>query len=368
MAYETPWTPARRVDGEAVPVTAPLLQVTDLRAWFRTESGEARAVDSVSFEVGAGETLGIVGESGCGKSVTALSIMGLVDRPAGRIVEGSSIRLDGEELVGATESRYRQVRGNDISMIFQEPMSSLNPVFSVGEQIAEALRLHRGLDRRAARRATVGLLEEVGIADAERRYGEHPHQLSGGMRQRVMIAMALSCQPRLLIADEPTTALDVTIQAQILALLADVQARRDMAVILVTHDLGVVAQSCDRVHVMYAGQIVETGSVRDIFRSPGHPYTQGLLRSVPDPALRGQSLLPIPGVVPPATRWPAGCRFHRRCPYAWGRCGSEAPPLLETPEGRSRCWLVAEPERAAKGGDLMSGPPAGPPPTATGEA
>jgi oligopeptide/dipeptide ABC transporter ATP-binding protein len=347
---------------------APLLQVTDLRTWFRTESGEARAVDGVSFEVRAGETLGIVGESGCGKSVTALSVMGLVDAPAGRIVEGSSIRLDGEELVGAEEARYRQVRGNEISMIFQEPMSSLNPVYSIGDQIAEALRLHRGLGRRAARNATETLLDEVGIADAERRYGEYPHQLSGGMRQRVMIAMALSCQPRLLIADEPTTALDVTIQAQILALLADLQARRQMAVMLVTHDLGVVAQSCDRIHVMYAGQIVETGSVREVFRSPRHPYTQGLLRSVPDPALRGRSLIPIPGVVPPATRWPAGCRFHRRCAYAWERCAVEVPPLLETPEGTSRCWLVAEPERAPERVDPGTGPTASPTPTAAGES
>ncbi len=305
----------------------------------------------MSFHVDAGETLGIVGESGCGKSVTALSIMGLVDGPTGRILEGSSIRLDGEELMAVSEARYRQIRGNEISMIFQEPMTSLNPVYTVGDQIAEALRLHRGMDRKQAREETVRLLEEVGIADAERRFREHPHQLSGGMRQRVMIAMALSCQPRLLIADEPTTALDVTIQAQILALLADLQARREMAVILVTHDLGVVAQSCDRVHVMYAGQIVEAGSVADVFRAPRHPYTQGLLRSVPDPALRGRALRPIPGIVPPATRWPEACRFHGRCPHAWERCGSEAPPLFEYPEGAARCWLLEEPRRAALAAD-----------------
>jgi oligopeptide/dipeptide ABC transporter ATP-binding protein len=321
------------------PSSPPLLEVRNLRTWFRTEAGEARAVDGVSFHLDAGETLGIVGESGCGKTVTALSILGLVQAPAGRIVEGSSIRLEGEELVGAPESRLQEVRGNQVAMIFQEPMTSLNPVYTIGEQIAEALRIHRGQSRKEARAVAISLLREVGIADAERRYDEHPHQLSGGMRQRVMIAMALSCEPRVLIADEPTTALDVTIQAQILRLLAGLQQRRDMAVLLVTHDLGVVAQVCDRIVVMYAGQVVETGPVEAVFREPRHPYTQGLMRSVPDPARREKRLMPIPGLVPAPTAWPAGCRFHDRCPRAWDRCDTEAPPLLPSPAGTSRCWL-----------------------------
>lgn len=320
----------------------PLLRVRDLRTWFSTQDGEARAVDGVSFEVRTSETLGIVGESGCGKTVTALSIMGLVQQPAGRIMEGSSIALDGQELVGASEAQLRKIRGNEVSMIFQEPMTSLNPVFTVGDQIAEALRIHRGQSRAEARETAVSLLQEVGIADADRRYDEHPHQLSGGMRQRVMIAMALSCEPRLLIADEPTTALDVTIQAQILRLLADVQARRQMAVLLVTHDLGVVAEVCDRIVVMYAGQIVETGTVERVFADPRHPYTQGLLRSVPDPGRRERRLVPIPGVVPSPTSWPTGCRFHDRCSHAWEQCLAEPPPLLEASAGLSRCWLEQE--------------------------
>jgi oligopeptide/dipeptide ABC transporter ATP-binding protein len=320
-------------------VTAPLLTVTNLKTWFRTDAGEARAVDGVSFSIRQGETLGVVGESGCGKTVTALSIMGLVDEPAGRIVEGSSIRLDGQELVGASERRLRQVRGNEIAMIFQEPMTSLNPVYTVGDQIAEALREHRGLRRKEARAKGVELLREVGIPEPDRRYDEHPHLLSGGMRQRVMIAMALSCEPRLLIADEPTTALDVTIQAQILRLLAHVRERHGMAMMLVTHDLGVVAETCDRIVVMYAGQIVETGTVHEVFRDPRHPYTKGLLASLPDATRRGRRLTPIPGVVPPSTDWPGGCRFHDRCPNAMERCAADAPPLLGKQAGLVRCWL-----------------------------
>ena len=320
-------------------MTAPLLEVTNLKTWFRTDAGEARAVDGVSFSIQHGETLGVVGESGCGKTVTALSIMGLVDGPAGRIVDGSSIRLGDLEMVGAPEHRLRQVRGNEVAMIFQEPMTSLNPVYTAGDQIAEALREHRGLSRKEARARAVELLREVGIGEPERRYDEHPHLLSGGMRQRVMIAMALSCEPKLLIADEPTTALDVTIQAQILRLLAQVRESHGMSVMLVTHDLGVVAETCDRVVIMYAGQIVETGTVDDVFRDPRHPYTRGLLASLPDAARRGGRLTPIPGVVPPSTAWPKECRFRDRCPSAMDRCASEAPPLFSRQSRQTRCWL-----------------------------
>ncbi len=325
-----------------------LLEVTDLRTYFHTDAGTARAVDGVSFRVEEGETVGIVGESGCGKTVTSLSVLGLVPRPPGEIMPGSSIRFDGRELVGAPERRLRRIRGNDVSMIFQEPMTSLNPVFTVGSQIHEALRLHRGMGKREARDEAVRLLREVGIPEPVQRVDEYPHQLSGGMRQRVMIAMALSCEPRLLIADEPTTALDVTIQAQILELLADIRERRGMAVLLITHDLGVVAEVADRVVVMYAGQVVETGTVEEIFTEPRHPYTRGLLASLPHLDAGGGRLSPIPGVVPSPTDWPPACRFHDRCPHAWERCRTEPPPLLEVPgrEGRgARCWLVEEPER-----------------------
>jgi len=318
---------------------APLLSVRDLRVWFDTDQGVARAVDGVSFDVLEGETLGIVGESGCGKTVTSLSLLGLLPRPPARVLDDSSIRFRGEELVGASARRLRRLRGNDIAMIFQEPMSSLNPVYPIGDQIGEALRLHRGLDRRAARQETIRLLDEVGIAGAAQRVDDHPHQLSGGMRQRVMIAMALSCAPELLIADEPTTALDVTVQAQILELLASLQAARSMAVLLITHDLGVVAEVCDRVAVMYAGQIVETGTVQEIFGDPRHPYTRGLLDSLPRVDDPGHRLKPIPGTVPPPTHWPDGCRFRDRCPLAAPPCAAPQALLDLGPEGRAaRCW------------------------------
>ncbi len=326
-----------------------LLQVDNLRTWFETDSGTARAVDGISFALRKGETLGIVGESGCGKTVTSLSIMGLVPDPPGRIVEGSSVRLNGRELVGMSAGDLRRLRGNEMAMIFQEPMTSLNPVYTVGNQIGEALRLHRGLDRAEARRVGVELLREVGISDPEQRFDEHPHQLSGGMRQRVMIAMALSCEPELLIADEPTTALDVTIQAQILELLADAQSARGMAMLLITHDLGVVAEVCDRMLVMYAGQVVEAGTVRQVFGEPRHPYTRGLLDSLPGRAAGARRLRPIEGTVPSATEWPEGCRFRDRCPHAWERCAESPPPLLvvdgEASGRSSRCWLEEEPER-----------------------
>jgi peptide/nickel transport system ATP-binding protein len=330
---------------------APILEVTDLRTYFHTDAGVAKAVDGVSFHVNEGEVLGIVGESGCGKSVTSLSIMQLIPQPPGRIMEGSSIRFKGEELVGADDRRLRGIRGNDIAMIFQEPMTSLNPVFKIGDQIGEALRLHRGLSKKDARRESVELLRLVGIPNPEERAESYPHHLSGGQRQRVMIAMALSCEPDLLIADEPTTALDVTIQAQILDLMADLRTRLGMAVILITHDLGVVAEVCDRVVVMYAGQVVEQGTVEQIFRDPRHPYTEGLLQSVPRLGVPQDSLAVIPGTVPPPTRWPVGCRFHARCPYGWEKCVNEAPPLLPTrvdPSREARCWLEEHPERRAE--------------------
>ena len=316
-----------------------LLSVADLRSWFFTDQGVGKAVDGVSFDVSAGETLGIVGESGCGKTVTALSVLGLLPQPPARIMEGSSIRFRGEQLVGASEPRLRALRGNEISVVFQEPMSSLNPVYSIGDQISEVLRLHRGLSRKAARAESARLLEEVGIPEAAVRLDEYPHQLSGGMRQRVLIAMALSCEPSLLIADEPTTALDVTIQAQILELLADLRERRGMALLLITHDLGVVAELCDRVTVMYAGQVVETGSVQQVLNDPRHPYTKGLLESVPSLKNRGRRLTPIPGTVPSSMAWPDGCRFAERCVLSGQGC-EEAQSLVAASEtGRTvRCW------------------------------
>ena len=321
----------------------PLLEVTDLCTYFTTDAGVARAVDGVSLQVGTGETLGIVGESGCGKTVTALSVLGLIPSPPGEIMSGSSIRFDDEELLDVKPARLREIRGNEISMIFQEPMTSLNPVLTVGHQIEEVLRLHRGLSKRKARAAGVDLLAEVGIPEPDERFDAYPHQMSGGMLQRVMIAIALSCEPRLLIADEPTTALDVTIQAQILDLLVSLQRRHGMALLLITHDLGVIAEVCDRVVVMYGGQIVETGTTEEILTRPEHPYTQGLLASLPGIGDRDVRLNPIPGTVPSAVDWPEGCRFRDRCSFAWERCAEIAPDLLPVDGGSSRsarCWLV----------------------------
>ncbi len=328
----------------------PLLEVSNLRTYFRTDAGVARAVDGVSFEVEQGETLGIVGESGSGKSVTALSIMRLIPEPPGEIQPGSSIRFRDEsgviDLATASEEQMRRIRGNDIAMIFQEPMTSLNPVFRVGDQIMESLRLHQGLSKREARDRAIEMLRLVGIPIPEQRVDEYPHQLSGGMRQRVMIAIALACDPKVLIADEPTTALDVTIQAQILELLNRLQEELGMAIILITHDLGVVAETCDRVIVMYAGQVFEEGPVDDVFRNPQNPYTEGLLRSIPRLGRRTERLAVIPGVVPSPLDWPSGCRFHTRCPYGWELTQREEPPLFELGPGRrSKCWLVKFPER-----------------------
>lgn len=311
------------------------LRVEGLRTWFFTDEGVVPSVDGVSFHVNPGETLCIVGESGCGKSVTALSIMGLVASPPGRIVEGS-VKLGDTELTTLRPRELRKIRGRRIAMIFQEPMSSLNPVFTVGSQIVEALRLHLELSRDEARARAIELLEQVGIPDPERRVDEYPHQMSGGMKQRVMIAMALSCDPDILIADEPTTALDVTIQAQILELLNELQRSRGMSVILITHDLGVVAEIADRVLVMYAGQVIEEAGVYDLFERPRHPYTRGLLASLPSLRTeRGERLATIEGMVPAPLKFPSGCRFRTRCTYATERCADEVP-TFDAPPGAHR--------------------------------
>jgi peptide/nickel transport system ATP-binding protein len=327
----------------------PVLRVHDLKTYFLTDrgSGTARAVDGVSFELAAGETLGIVGESGCGKTVMSLSILRLIPEPPGHILPGSFIEFEGRNLLTLPPRELRAVRGNRIAMVFQEPMTSLNPVLPIGSQVAEAALVHQKLSRADARKRAIDLLRLVGIPDPETRVDDYPHQLSGGMRQRVMIAMALICHPQILIADEPTTALDVTIQAQILDLLGRLQRELNMAVLLITHDLGVVAGSADRVVVMYAGQVVETAATRALFATPQHPYTEGLLASIPRLDQPRERLRSIPGSVPPATAWPSGCRFHPRCPYAWDKCRAEEPPLLDTgTAGHSaRCWLVAEPAR-----------------------
>lgn len=305
-----------------------ILEVKNLKTAFRTDGGELMAVDDVSFKVNAGKTLGIVGESGCGKSVTALSIMRLIPNPPGRIVSGE-IRFDGENLLTKSVQEMRRIRGNQISMIFQEPMTSLNPVFTIGNQIMESVLLHQGVGKAEARARAIEMLKLVGIPAPERRVDDYPHQLSGGMRQRVMIAMALSCNPRLLIADEPTTALDVTIQAQILELIDSLRKKLGMAVVLITHDLGVVAEVCDEIVVMYAGKVVERGSVMDIFRNPSHPYTRGLLNSLPSfgGASRKQRLETIPGLVPNLLRLPKGCRFQERCSRRQNHCSDSEPSL-----------------------------------------
>ncbi len=319
-----------------------LLEIRNLQTHFPSRAGLVRAVDGVSFHLDRGELLGLVGESGCGKSITALSIMRLVP-PPGRIV-GGEIVFDGRNLLTLTDNKMRDVRGNDIAMIFQDPMTSLNPVFTVGEQIAEALRLHRRLSRKDARKAAIAAMREVAIPDPKRRVHDYPHQLSGGMRQRVMIAMALACDPKLLIADEPTTALDVTIQAQILELLNDLRKTRDLAAFLITHDLGVVAEVADRVAVMYTGKIVEESPVNELFARPKHPYTEGLLRSAPKLTARDvakpRRLQTIEGVVPRLTSLPPGCHFEPRCPYRMPRCKEGEIPLYSVGEGVTvRCVL-----------------------------
>jgi len=324
---------------------APIIQLEDLKTFFFTSGGVARAVDGVNLEVFAGETLGLVGESGCGKTVTGLSILRLVPEPPGRIV-GGRILLEGRDLLALSAEEMRRVRGNEISMIFQEPMTSLNPVFTIGNQIAEVLTLHQGLRRREAWERATELLDLVGIPDPARRAREHPHQLSGGMRQRAMIAMALACNPKVLIADEPTTALDVTIQAQILDLIHQLQEELHTAVILITHDLGVIAETADRVAVMYAGKIAEKAEVREIFSSPKHPYTQGLIHSLPRVDAAGGRkgrLHEIPGVVPSLLALPTGCYFHPRCPHRIDVCVREEPRMLPVNgEHEAACWVAQQ--------------------------
>jgi peptide/nickel transport system ATP-binding protein len=326
-----------------MPDEAPLLRVRDLVTTFRTDTGALRAVDGVSFEVPRASTVALVGESGCGKSVTALSILRLVASPPGKI-ESGSIELDGRNLLELGEREIRAVRGNAVSMIFQEPMTSLNPVYTVGWQIAEPVRLHQGKSRHEARARAIELLRLVGIPEPETSIDTYPHQLSGGQRQRVMIAMALACEPKLLLADEPTTALDVTIQAQILELLRDLQQRLSMSILLITHDLGVVAENASHVVVMYAGKVVESSPVRPIFAKPMHPYTRGLLESIPSPGRgRHRRLRTIEGLVPDLRKLPPGCRFADRCALRVERCSREEPPLTEVAPGRlSACWRASE--------------------------
>jgi oligopeptide/dipeptide ABC transporter ATP-binding protein len=312
------------------------LSVEDLRVEFWTQRGTVHAVNGVSFEIAPGETLGIVGESGCGKSVTSLAILGILPR-AGRVTSGRAV-FEGTDLIGRPDRELRELRGKDIAMIFQDPMTSLNPVLTVGRQIRESIETHFNLDRKQAERRVVELLEQVGIPEAKRRARDYPHQFSGGMRQRAMIAMALACEPKLLIADEPTTALDVTIQAQILDLLRALVAERDTALIMITHDLGVVAGMCERVHVMYGGMVMETGSAEDVFRSPRHPYTLGLLQSVPRlDTPRGRKLQPIEGAPRDMLRAPSACPFAPRCAYEVEQSRQEVPPLVEIAPGH---WVA----------------------------
>ncbi|HET9327698.1 MAG TPA: ABC transporter ATP-binding protein [Candidatus Eisenbacteria bacterium] len=323
-------------------MSEPLLRLEDLKTHFFTDDGVVRAVDGVSYEIQPGETLAVVGESGSGKSVTALSILRLVPTPPGRIV-GGRILFKGRDLATVSMPEMRKIRGKEISMIFQEPMTSLNPVYTCGEQIIEAVVLHEKVDRKEARARAIEMLKLVGIPLPEQRVDEYPHQMSGGMRQRVMIAMALACRPSILIADEPTTALDVTIQAQILELLSRLQKELGMAVLLITHDLGVVAETANRVAVMYAGQVVEYCSVGEAFRRPLHPYTAGLLASLPKLGVKKDVLKVIPGNVPNPAHFPRACRFHPRCPIAVDKCRNEDPPVLDFGGGHmSRCWRSQE--------------------------
>jgi peptide/nickel transport system ATP-binding protein len=324
--------------------TPPLLSIRDLHVEFETDAGRVPAVRGVDLEIHAGETVALVGESGCGKSVTALAVMRLM---SGRVA-GGSIHFQGQDLASLPEPEMRRIRGAQIGMIFQEPMTSLNPVFKIGQQIEEVLVLHQRLTAAAARKQAVELLARVGIPSAEQRADQYPHELSGGMKQRVMIAIAIACKPKLLIADEPTTALDVTIQAQIMALLKSLKDELQMSVLLITHDLGVVAHFAERVDVMYAGKIVEHGSVRDIFKRPAHPYTRALLGGLPDPLTKVRRLEAIPGRVPSPSMLPPGCAFCARCKHAFEPCPTEPPPLLDVGAPHiAACWLH-DPKRAGE--------------------
>lgn len=318
-----------------------LLEVRDLKTYFYTDSGIVKAVDGVSFDVKPGKTLGIVGESGCGKSITSMSILKLIERP-GKIVEGT-IKFDKEDIVPMNDKEIREIRGNDISMIFQEPMTSLNPVFRIEDQIMEAIMLHQGLDKKEAKKVAVDMLSFVGIPRPEQVARDYPHQLSGGMRQRVMIAMALACKPKLLIADEPTTALDVTIQAQILKLMNDLKEKTNTAIMLITHDLGVIAQMADDVIVMYSGKIVESAPVEELFKNPQHPYTRGLLASIPSLDQDKERLHSIDGVVPNPFHLPKGCYFAPRCEFAKEECLTKMPSVTKTGEDHLvRCFLFSD--------------------------
>jgi oligopeptide/dipeptide ABC transporter ATP-binding protein len=320
---------------------APVLKVENLRTYFRTRWGEVKAVDGVSFELRKGETLGIVGESGSGKSVTMLSMMRLIPMPPGRIVEGS-ITLDGEDLLQLSESEMSKVRGSKIALIIQDPMTSLNPVLSIGNQVTEAIRIHQDIPKRSVMEKALEVLRKVNIPAAESRVRDYPHQMSGGMRQRVVGAIGISCQPLVLIADEPTTSLDVTIQAQYLKLLRDLQQESGLSLIFITHDFGIVAKMCDRVAVMYAGRIVEMGTVRDIFNAPSHPYTEALLASVPKMEEDVDRLYAIEGQPPLLHDLPVGCAFADRCQYVMDRCREEYPPEFPVAEGHySACWRLA---------------------------
>jgi oligopeptide/dipeptide ABC transporter ATP-binding protein len=315
-----------------------LLDIQDLRTYFHVMDGVVKAVDGVSFNLRRGRTLGVVGESGCGKSVTAMTVMRLLDMPPARIASGR-VLFEGKDLLKLPEDQMRKLRGNEIAMIFQEPMSSLNPVFTIGTQISEAVRLHFGVDKKEALDRSIEALRLVGIAFPERRVKQYPHEMSGGMRQRVMIAMALACEPKLLIADEPTTALDVTIQAQILDLIRTIQERTQTAVLLITHDLGVVAEMAEDVVVMYAGRVVEHGTVDEVLLQPRHPYTEGLLTSIPSKGMRGQRLNVIKGSVPNPFNMPAGCNFAPRCPYRFEPCDTLDPRADEGEGPPVACWL-----------------------------
>ncbi|KNF07678.1 oligopeptide transport system, ATP-binding protein OppD [Gottschalkia purinilytica] len=318
-----------------------LLEVNNLKTYFYTSNGIVKAVDGISFNIESGKTLGIVGESGCGKSITSMSILKLIQAPPGKIEEGEVI-FDGKDLLKVSDEEIRRIRGNEISMIFQEPMTSLNPVFTIGYQIMEVIMLHQKVNKEEAKKQTIEMIEMVGISRAEKIVDEYPHQLSGGMRQRVMIAMALACRPKLLIADEPTTALDVTIQAQILKLMNDLKSKFNTSIMLITHDLGVVAEMADHVIVMYAGKVVEEAPVIELFKNPKHPYTIGLMNSIPSLAKDYEKLDNIPGTVPNPLRLPQGCYFYPRCRYATEECSEKQPELLEITNGHKVSCFNAE--------------------------
>ena len=325
-----------------------LIEVKNLKTYFFTDEGISKAVDGVDFEIYPGETLGLVGESGCGKSVTALSILQLLEKPAGKIVRGE-ILFEGKDLVKLKQNQIRKIRGKDISMIFQDPISSLDTVFTIGEQLTETIILHKNVSKKEAIEQSIEVLKKVGIPLPEQRMSEYPHQLSGGMRQRVMIAIALSCDSKLLIADEPTTALDVTIQAQILDLMNDIKQNSGMSILMITHDMGVIAEVTDRVGVMYAGKIVEYTGVKNIFANPMHPYSWGLLNSIPQPSLNRKRLMTIPGTVPSSYYYPKGCHYNLRCPVASEICFEKEPEMVELEKGHKvSCWNYRQLEELKK--------------------